>query len=223
MKFEIKNWLTRTVQFVAEIECDKDASTSIKIGLAVKWAFKNKADLRGADLRGADLQGADLRGADLRGADLRGAYLQGAYLQGAYLQGAYLQGAYLQGADLRGADLQGAYLQGADLQGAYLQGADLRVADLRGAYLQGAYLQGADLRVHKLAVGESFAHLGFPDGWFAYTYFTDKKEQRVSIGCQDKTLAEGKKYWAKKSNRREVFASLAYAKAIAVARKWGKE
>ena len=61
----------------AEIDCDENASRSIKIGLAVKWAIKTDADLRGADLGGADLRGAYLRGADLRGADLGGAYLGG--------------------------------------------------------------------------------------------------------------------------------------------------
>jgi hypothetical protein len=162
MKFEIKNWLTGTVQFVADIKCEESASTSVKIGLAVKWALSTGADLRGA-----------------------------------YLQGAYLQGAYLRGACLRGADLQG--------------------ADLQGAYLQGAYLRG-----HKLATGQSIAMLGYPDNWFAFTYFTEEGEHRVSIGCQDKTLAEGRAYWANKENRREIYASLDYAEAIGRARGWIK-
>ena len=89
-----------------------------------------------------------------------------------------------------------------------------------GAYLCGANLRGADLSSHKLAAGQSLAMLGQPDGWFAFTYFTDKGQQRVSIGCQDKTIAEGRVYWANKSDRQEVFACLDYAEAIARARGW---
>ena len=75
MKFQVKSCFTGAVQFIAEIECDESESYRVKLGLAVRWAFKT-----GADLRGADLRGADLRGADLRGADLTGAYLGGLIL-----------------------------------------------------------------------------------------------------------------------------------------------
>jgi len=85
MKFQVKSCFTGAVQFIAEIECDESESYRVKLGLAVRWAFKTGADLRGADLRGADLRGADLRGADLTGADLRGADLTGAYLGGLIL------------------------------------------------------------------------------------------------------------------------------------------
>jgi hypothetical protein len=122
MKFEIKNRFTGAVQFVAEIDCADDAPLSVKIGLAVQWGVKNRADLGGAYLSGADLRGADLGGADLGGA----------YLSGADLRDADLRGADLGGANLRGADLGGAYLRGADLGGADLRDADLRGADLGG-------------------------------------------------------------------------------------------
>ena len=105
MKFEVKNRWSGEVQFTAEIECDENASNSIKLGLAVQWGVKG-----GANLGGAYLSGANLRGAYLSGADLSGAYLRDANLRGAYLRGAYL----------RGADLGGAYLSGANLSGAYL-------------------------------------------------------------------------------------------------------
>ena len=58
MKFEVKNRYTGNVQFVAEIDCDESTGYSIKLGLAVKWGVKTKANLRGANLRGADLSGA---------------------------------------------------------------------------------------------------------------------------------------------------------------------
>ena len=88
MKFEIKNRFTGEVQFTAEIEVDENTSLDMKIGLAVRWAYKANANLQGAYLRGANLQDANL--------------------QGAYLQGAYLRGANLQDADLLGANLQDA-------------------------------------------------------------------------------------------------------------------
>jgi hypothetical protein len=125
-KFDVRNRWTGAVQFTAEIECDANMSSRLKLGLAIRWAYRTGADLRGADLRGADLRDADLRGADLRGADLRGADLRDA--------------------DLRGADLRGADLRGAVLSGAVLSDADLRGADLRGAVLSGADLRGAVLR-----------------------------------------------------------------------------
>ena len=116
--FEVRHRLTGEVKFIAQIECAADAPPSVKLGLAVEWAVKERANLHGADLRGAYLGGAYLRGADLGGANLHGAYLGGADLHGAYLHGADLHGAYLGGAYLGGADLGGADLRGADLGGA---------------------------------------------------------------------------------------------------------
>ena len=124
-KFEVRNRWTNRVQFTAEITCTPDATIGVKIGLAVRWARNNDADLRDADLRDADLRGADLRDADLSDADLRGAVLRGAVLSGADLRGA----------DLSDADLSDAVLSGAVLSGADLRGANLSDADLRGAVL----------------------------------------------------------------------------------------
>ena len=61
MKQEIKHKLSGKVIFTAEIECEKNASVNIRLGLAVKVAIKNSANLRGANLRGANLRDADLR------------------------------------------------------------------------------------------------------------------------------------------------------------------
>src|SRR3990167_8727254 len=63
MKFIIKNRFSGKAQFTAEIDCAGDASTSIKLGLAIKWAVANRANLSGADLIRADLSGANLSGA----------------------------------------------------------------------------------------------------------------------------------------------------------------
>ena len=120
--FEVRNRWTGEVQFTAQITCAPDATPAVKLGLAVKWGVKEKADLAGAYLAGANLAGANLAGA----------YLAGANLAGADLDGAYLAGANLAGADLDGANLAGAYLAGANLAGAYLDGAYLvALGDMR--------------------------------------------------------------------------------------------
>jgi len=110
MKFEIRNRWTGAVRFGAEIEATDDTPLRARIGLAVRWAIANKADLTGADLRSAVLRSANLAGADLAGADLAGADLADADLAGADLAGADLAGAALRGADLTDADLTGADL-----------------------------------------------------------------------------------------------------------------
>ena len=81
MKFEVNNRWSGKVQFTAEIVCDPAASVPLKLGLAIKWAVANGADLRSADLQSADLRSADLQSADLRSANLRSADLQSADLR----------------------------------------------------------------------------------------------------------------------------------------------
>lgn len=83
IKFDVTYRYTGAVQFTAELDCAEDAPLSIKLGLAVRWAIEEGANLRGAYLEGAYLEGADLERADLRGANLWGANLEGANLRGA--------------------------------------------------------------------------------------------------------------------------------------------
>ena len=90
----------------------------------------------------------------------------------------------------------------------------LQAAVKAGAYLGGADLRGADLRDADLVVG-----LGFPNGWSAFAWLRDGAI-RVQVGCRDFTLAESRKYWKGKANRREVLAALNYAEQIAKLRKW---
>ena len=78
IKFDILNRFTGSVQFTAEIDCSENAERSVKIGLAVRWGLKSRADLSRANLSGADLSRADLSGANFSGADLSGADLSGA-------------------------------------------------------------------------------------------------------------------------------------------------
>jgi uncharacterized protein YjbI with pentapeptide repeats len=145
VNFEIKNRFTGKVQFVAQIEFDDTASISVKMGLAVRWAVKNDANLRYANLSGADLSGANLSGADLRGANLSGANLSGADLRGA---------------DLRGANLSGADLRGANLSGANLSGADLRGADLRGAHGVNPYVKCIQIDTYAIAYTSDVLQIG---------------------------------------------------------------
>ena len=110
IKFNIPNRFTGDAQFTAEIDCDDIAPHSVRLGLAVKQAIKQGANLSRADLYEAYLYGASLSEADLRYANLYEAYLYEANLSGADLQRANLSGANLGGADLYGANLGGADL-----------------------------------------------------------------------------------------------------------------
>ena len=125
IKFNILNRFTGEVQFVAEIDATESDARSLKVGLSVKWAVKNRANLRAAYLEGAELGDAYLEAANLRGANLEGAELGGANLRAANLRGANLGGAELGAANLRAADLRAANLEGAELGDANLEGAEL--------------------------------------------------------------------------------------------------
>ena len=70
-KFEIRNRWTGEVQVTAEINCAPDAPPSVKLGLAVRWALKERAYLSDANLSDADLSDANLSGANLSDANLR--------------------------------------------------------------------------------------------------------------------------------------------------------
>ena len=186
MKFEVRNRYSDKVQFVAEIDCPEGEQLSVKLGLAVKWAIKNKVNLSGANLSDADLSRAYLSGADLSRADLSGAHLSRADLSRADLSRAYLSCANLSRADLSGADLSGADLSGADLSGAYLSSADLSRANLSSAYLS-----GADLGSQWIIQG---GHRS--DGWpFFLQRLTNDKEPIIKAGCRYFTIAEAQTHW----------------------------
>jgi hypothetical protein len=137
----------------------------------------------------------------------------------AYLSGANLSGAYLSGADLSGANLRSAYLSGANLSGAYLSGADLSRADLSRANLSGADLSGANLSGAYLSRASAVIDAGVPDGWRCVAWLQDGVI-RLRVGCRDKSLAEGRAYWAGKVDRREVMAALDFIETTARLRGW---
>ena len=145
MQYEIRNRWTGDVKFTAEIDATDDTLCRLKIGLAVKWAVKIDANLRGAVLSGADLRDADLSGAVLSGAVLSGADLRYANLIGANLSRADLSDANLSDANLSYAKLSDANLSRANLSRANLSDANLSRADLIGANLRDANLSDANL------------------------------------------------------------------------------
>ena len=104
LKFPVLNRWTGAIQFAAEIDCVESDLPRVKLGLAVKWAYRSGAVLSDADLSGADLSDADLSGADLSGAVLSDADLSGADLSGAVLSDADLSDAEIifAGLDARG-------------------------------------------------------------------------------------------------------------------------
>ncbi len=133
VKVEIRNRWTGSVQFACEV--DAALSIGLRLGFAIKTAFKARAVLTGAVLTGAVLTDAVLTHADLTRAVLTHADLTRAVLTRADLTRAVLRGAVLTHADLRGADLTGADLTDADLTRADLTDADLTGADLTRAVL----------------------------------------------------------------------------------------
>ena len=118
IKFDVFERFSGTLMFTAEIDCTDGAEESVKLGLSVKWALRNKANLYGANLEGANLYDANLYDANLEGADLYDADLTGANLYDANLTRANLSWADLTYANLSGANLYGADLYGANLSGA---------------------------------------------------------------------------------------------------------
>jgi hypothetical protein len=85
IKFDILNRFTNTIQFTAEIDCEEGELNSVKLGLSIKRALENDANLSYANLSDAYLSGANLSGANLRGTNLSDANLSDANLRGAYL------------------------------------------------------------------------------------------------------------------------------------------
>ena len=156
MNQELKNWSNGTVIYTADIDATEDTAFSVRAGLAVMHAIKNKVKLTWADLRDCNLRDCNLRGADLSECNLLNTDLSGADLSWADLRNADLSWADLHGANLSGADLRGADLRGADLRGADLRGANLSWADLRKADLSWADLHGADLVFLKTDIWECY-------------------------------------------------------------------
>jgi hypothetical protein len=115
IKFEVRKRFSSEIAFTAEIDCAEDAPNSIKLGLAVKWAVKARANLADANLAGAYLADANLADANLAGAYLARANLANANLARANLANANLAGANLANANLAGANLANANLAGANL------------------------------------------------------------------------------------------------------------
>ena len=167
MEFNIHNRFTGAVQVTAEIECSENEATSIKRGLAVKWALQVGANLADAYLAGANLAGANLAGAHLTDAYLADAHLTNANLVGAHLAGAHLTDAYLAGALIGGKKIKGIV--------------QLGFPDNWGAYVYAT--QDGELRVCVGCHDKSIAE--------GRSYWTDKEDRREVMAALDyaETLA----------------------------------
>jgi len=196
MKFDVLHRRSLAVLFTAEIACSGDALPGLKLGLAVKWALANKADLQFADLQSANLQSANLQFANLQSANLQSADLRAANLQFADLQSANLQSANLQFANLQSANLQSADLRAANLQFADLQSANLQSANLQSADLQFANLQFANLQFANLGEGQWIVFGVVRSDGYAFSLSHLKGEGlRVKAGCRNLTPSEAGKHW----------------------------
>jgi uncharacterized protein YjbI with pentapeptide repeats len=203
MKFEITNRFTGAFQFAAEINCTDVESRSIKMGLAVKWAIENDANLGDANLRDANLSDANLRYANFRGANLSGANLRDANLRYANLSDANLSNA-----NLSDANLSNANFRGANLSGANLRDANLRYANLSDANLGNQWIIQGPIRL---------------DGYaFFLQKLTGATAPMVKAGCRYFTIPAARKHWAETRGGTplgdETFAILDYLEWIAAIR-----
>jgi uncharacterized protein YjbI with pentapeptide repeats len=117
----------------------------------LRYAVRDRVDLKKADFAYARLEGVSLVGAQLQGARFEGSNMRHVRLDIAQLQGAVFESLDLTDSGFRGANLQGATfhhvdLHGANLSGAGLQGGAINESSLLGADFRFSRLQGADFR-----------------------------------------------------------------------------
>ena len=177
IKFDVTNRFTGAVQFTAEIDCTEDTTYRAKLGLAVKWAIKTRANLTDAYLADAYLAGANLARANLARANLADANLARANLARANLAGANLARANLADAYLADANLADANLTGANLARANLARANLAGAKWR----DGIAIQSRPIQIYGLE-----------------PYAVTILDQHMQIGCELHSLAD----WAAFDDRR---------------------
>ena len=182
-----------------EIECAATTPEGVKLGLAVRVAVGQNANLADANLARANLAGADLASADLASANLAGANLADANLAGADLARADLARANLARANLADANLAGADLARANLAGADLASADLARANLAGADLASADLAGANLagaKIHGERVARCFARIMRDDGFGFHAMQLEAGGVKIAAGCRWFTVAEFRQHVA---------------------------
>ncbi|WP_081062482.1 pentapeptide repeat-containing protein [Burkholderia cepacia] len=137
---EIKN-CNDSVICTAVVECPENTYPSRRFGMAVKWAYDNKVDLRGANLKDGDLQGLHLAGIELSNADLRWTMFDRANVRGANFSCADMRECGLNATDCSHADFTRA-----DLRGAYMSETKFMLANLAGADLRGTHAEYLDKR-----------------------------------------------------------------------------
>lgn len=183
-----EGWLTDGSLQGAALRHINDIGDGYLLGIELRQADLQQADLNNAKLQMADLEYAQLQQADLIGADLQSASLYGANLTHAQMIGANLQGATLWYATLQGADLEAAKMQDAKLIFADLKGADLREARLQGATLEGANLEGVKLTRRMLSPD---CELGFNEE----TILPDGSRWTAEVDIRQFTDASHPQFW----------------------------
>ena len=156
-------WFSSLPPITVEIECAATTPEGVKLGLAVRAAIGQRANLSWANLSGANLSWADLSGANLSRADLSEANLSRADLSRA---------------DLSRANLSEANLSRADLSRAVLSGADLSGADLSGA------------KIHGEPLARCFARIDRDDGYTFLAMEIEAGGVKIAAGCRWFTIAE---------------------------------
>lgn len=154
--FYIRNIYTNAVKVAVKIECDPDTPRSIKLGLAVKAAIKERANFNSANLPEANLSRADLSMANFNEACLYKANFIKANLTNANFAWANLTGANLTGANLIGTYFAKANLAETILSDANFNGAIFVDTKFSGATIGEHILTGIIARATRLDGHEFF-------------------------------------------------------------------
>jgi hypothetical protein len=181
MKYKVYNRYTGEVQFTADIDATEGTPRGWKSRLAILWAIKN-----GADMRGADMSGANMRGANMSHANMSDANMIYANMSGANMSGANMRDANMSGADMRGANMRDANMSGADMRGANMSDADMRGANMSGADMRGANMSDADI----LCMGNMREIRTMQIGKWAIGYTATD----MQIGCQRHSIDKWRKW-----------------------------
>ena len=157
--------ITGEVLYKSDKPLKEALEEAIAVGVSLKFAQLDSANLAGADLSKADLAYASLSEANLAGADLSGAILTQARLRHANLSGADLTRASARHANFACANLSEACLcnvslYGANLLYATLTNADITYASVNYAIFNPSTLNGASIDGHTIVSAAAFGPIG---------------------------------------------------------------
>lgn len=117
MKFEVKHRFLDTINFTADIDCDKDQPESKKLGWAIQWAIDNNVNMERSNFDNVDLERADLLFVNFWGCSFKNAFLRSADFQKSDLACSTFENADLRNASFQDVNLNNVFLLGADMRG----------------------------------------------------------------------------------------------------------